>query len=113
MVSNRSSPFSASGTAAAALGPGRVDPLHARDHADVGLRRSRHHRSAHLLITVRPPLSDEYERVGALTIDAYRALPVDHLWGGYDERILDTLGRARGADVLVAVNDDGVVVHGP
>ena len=61
------------------------------------------------MITVRPANPDEYDRVGALTIDAYRALPVDHLWGGYDERILDTASRARGAEVLVAVQDDAVV----
>jgi ribosomal protein S18 acetylase RimI-like enzyme len=62
------------------------------------------------VITVRLALPDEYDRVGALTIDAYRALPVDHLWGGYDERILDTASRARGAQVLVALNADGTVV---
>jgi ribosomal protein S18 acetylase RimI-like enzyme len=62
------------------------------------------------LITVRSARPDEYERVGSLTIDAYRALPVDHLWGGYDERILDTAGRALGAEVLVAVAEDGTIV---
>jgi ribosomal protein S18 acetylase RimI-like enzyme len=62
------------------------------------------------LITVRRALPREYDRVGSVTIDPYRALPVDHLWGGYDERILDTAGRARGAEVLVAVNDDSAVV---
>jgi len=62
------------------------------------------------LITVRAARPDEYERVGALTIDAYRALPVDHLWGGYDDAILDTAGRARGAEVLVAVSDDDTIL---
>jgi GNAT superfamily N-acetyltransferase len=61
------------------------------------------------VITVRRALPREYDRVGTLTIAAYRALPVDHLWGGYDERILDTQARARGAEVLVAVTDDGTV----
>ncbi len=60
----------------------------------------------------------EYVRVGSLTIDAYRALPVDHLWGGYDTHILDTASRAKDADVLVAVVDEVVVgsvtyVHDP
>jgi ribosomal protein S18 acetylase RimI-like enzyme len=49
-------------------------------------------------------------RVGALTIDAYLALPVDHLWGGYDKAIRDTAKRARDAEVLVAVADDGAIV---
>jgi ribosomal protein S18 acetylase RimI-like enzyme len=62
------------------------------------------------VITVRRALPHEYGRVGALTVDAYRALPVDHLWGGYEERVLDTAGRARGAEVLVALTDDGAVV---
>ena len=42
------------------------------------------------MITVRLARPDEYARVGALTLAAYAALPVDHLWGGYDEEILDT-----------------------
>lgn len=61
------------------------------------------------LISVRLARPAEYERVGALTIAAYRALAVDHLFGGYDEQILDTETRAQGADVLVAVTDDRVV----
>lgn len=61
------------------------------------------------MISVRRARPEEYARVGALTIDAYRALPVDHLFGGYDERIRDTADRARGAEVLVAVTDDGTV----
>jgi ribosomal protein S18 acetylase RimI-like enzyme len=62
------------------------------------------------LISVRRARPEEYGRVGALTIDAYRALPVDHLWGGYEEAIHDTERRARDAEVLVAVaDDDGVV----
>jgi len=61
------------------------------------------------LITVRLATPDEYARVGALTVAAYEALSVDHLFGGYDERILDTETRARGAEVLVAVVDGRVV----
>jgi ribosomal protein S18 acetylase RimI-like enzyme len=62
------------------------------------------------LITVRPARRDEYDRVGAVTIDAYRALAVNHLWGGYEERILDTEGRAQGAEILVAVADGDAIV---
>ena len=30
---------------------------------------------------------DEHKHVGELTVAAYAALPVDHLWGGYDDEI--------------------------
>jgi GNAT superfamily N-acetyltransferase len=58
---------------------------------------------------IRDARPDEYARVGELTVAAYRLLPVDHLWGGYDEGILDTAGRAKGADIIVAVIDDHVI----
>jgi predicted N-acetyltransferase YhbS len=61
------------------------------------------------LITLRLAKPAEYERVGALTVAAYEALPVDHLFGGYDDRIRDTETRAREAEVLVAVVDGEVV----
>jgi ribosomal protein S18 acetylase RimI-like enzyme len=61
------------------------------------------------LITVRRARPTEYAHVGALTIAAYEALAVDHLFGGYDEKILDTASRANGAAVFVAVLDDRVV----
>jgi hypothetical protein len=53
----------------------------------------------------------EYGRVGDLTIAAYAALPVDHLWGGYADEIRDVAGRAAAGDVLVAVDhtDDAVL----
>ncbi len=60
-------------------------------------------------LEVRVARPDEYRRVGELTVAAYRALSVDHLWGGYDEGILDTAGRAKGAEILVAVVDNAVV----
>jgi len=62
------------------------------------------------LISVRLATPAEYERVGTLTLAAYRALTVDHLWGGYDDEILDTESRAKEAEVLVAVDDDDRVV---
>jgi ribosomal protein S18 acetylase RimI-like enzyme len=61
------------------------------------------------MVEIRAARPDEYDRVGELTIAAYRALPVDHLWGGYDAEILDTAGRAKGADILVATLDGAVV----
>jgi GNAT superfamily N-acetyltransferase len=62
------------------------------------------------LITVRLARPGDYERVGVLTLAAYRALSVDHLWGGYDSDILDTAGRAELSDILVAVDDQDRVV---
>jgi GNAT superfamily N-acetyltransferase len=58
------------------------------------------------LTTIRIARPDEYARVGELTIAAYRALPVDHLFGAYDDEILATEERAKEADVLVAVADN-------
>jgi GNAT superfamily N-acetyltransferase len=70
------------------------------------------------VIVVRLAEPHEYDRVGILTVDAYRTLEVDHLWGGYDADILDTASRAKQADVLVATIDDHIVgavtyVHDP
>jgi predicted N-acetyltransferase YhbS len=61
------------------------------------------------MVEVRLARPEEYERVGKLTIAAYETLPIDHLWGGYAEDILDVAGRASETDVLVAV-DDGEIV---
>jgi ribosomal protein S18 acetylase RimI-like enzyme len=55
-------------------------------------------------LVVRDARDDEYGAVGALTVAAYRALPMDHLWGGYEAQILDTASRAAQARVLVAVD---------
>jgi ribosomal protein S18 acetylase RimI-like enzyme len=56
-------------------------------------------------VAVRDAVPAEYERIGALTIAAYRALPVDHLWGGYAEEIVDVAARATSAEILVAIDD--------
>jgi ribosomal protein S18 acetylase RimI-like enzyme len=61
------------------------------------------------MTTIRPATPDEYGRVGELTVAVYRALPVDHLWGGYEEEILDTAGRAKGAEIIVAARGDVIV----
>ncbi len=61
-----------------------------------------------MTVEVRPARPDEYDRVGALTIAAYRTLAVDHLWGGYADEIRDTVTRAKSADILVA-EVDGLV----
>jgi GNAT superfamily N-acetyltransferase len=60
-------------------------------------------------VVVRVAQPEDYERVGELTLAAYRGLEVDHLWGGYDDDILDTKARADAADVFVAELDGRVV----
>ena len=60
-------------------------------------------------VVVRVARQDDYARVGELTVAAYQALEVDHLWGGYDDEILDTTSRADAAVVLVAELDGRVV----
>jgi ribosomal protein S18 acetylase RimI-like enzyme len=60
-------------------------------------------------LQIREVRPDEYEEVGELTITAYRSLPVDHLWGGYDEEIRQVAERVEGATVLVAVGDGRVL----
>jgi ribosomal protein S18 acetylase RimI-like enzyme len=55
-------------------------------------------------LEIRLARPDEYERVGELTIAAYKTLERDHLEGGYDAEILDVASRAQTADVLVAVD---------
>jgi GNAT superfamily N-acetyltransferase len=60
-------------------------------------------------VVVRVAQPEDYDRVGELTLSAYRGLEVDHLWGGYDDEILDTRARAEAANVLV-VEVDGRVV---
>ncbi len=59
-------------------------------------------------LVIRRAEPDEFARVGELTIASYRTLPVDHLWGGYDDEILDVAARAKVADVLVAVDGDEI-----
>jgi ribosomal protein S18 acetylase RimI-like enzyme len=54
-------------------------------------------------VTIRTARPSEYAAVGDLTVAAYRALPVDHLWGGYEADIREVAGRAKASDVLVAV----------
>jgi predicted N-acetyltransferase YhbS len=60
-------------------------------------------------VEVRVADPSEYERVGALTVSAYRTLAVDHLWGGYEHDIADTAARAGTAEVFVAALDGAIV----
>jgi ribosomal protein S18 acetylase RimI-like enzyme len=57
-------------------------------------------------LVVRRAEPREYAAVGDVTIAAYRTLPVDHLWGGYEAAIRDVAARADSTHVLVAVDRD-------
>jgi len=59
-----------------------------------------------MAVLVRVAEPHEYDAVGELTVEAYRTLPMDHLWGGYAEEIRDVAARAKEADVLVAVDTE-------
>ena len=66
-----------------------------------------------MTVTVRLATPDEYGRVGELTVAAYRLLPVDHLWGGYDrddtiERGFTALGLPLAREAFVLRTDDQV-----
>jgi ribosomal protein S18 acetylase RimI-like enzyme len=62
-----------------------------------------------MAVEIRDVAPDEHKQVGDLTVGAYAALPVDHLWGGYDDEIRAVAERLERADVLVAVLDDELV----
>ena len=55
-------------------------------------------------------LSDEYERAGRLVVAAYEALPGGHLTNEYEAELAGVERRAREAEVLVAVDDDGTMM---
>jgi ribosomal protein S18 acetylase RimI-like enzyme len=56
---------------------------------------------------IRP---DEYEALGTLTLEAYRAL--EYVSPDYEKELLDVATRATQARVLVAVSDDGTLLGG-
>lgn len=66
---------------------------------------------------IRPVRPHEHERLADITVAAYRAVdPDDPVWtkdvDGYETELRDVAGRVAGADVLVAVDDDGTVLGG-
>ena len=61
------------------------------------------------MVLIRSVLPGEYERVGDLTVASYAALPVDHLWGGYDDEIRAVAERLGRAEVFVALVDGKIV----
>jgi GNAT superfamily N-acetyltransferase len=66
-------------------------------------------------VEIRSVRPDEHERLGEITVAAYRAINPPHAEGDLDEyeaELRDVAGRAAGADVLVAVDGDGAVLGG-
>jgi ribosomal protein S18 acetylase RimI-like enzyme len=65
-------------------------------------------------LQVRPARPDEYAALGELTVAAYAAVDPGVLESDYADELRDVAGRAAGADVLVAVDDEagGAVVGG-
>jgi predicted N-acetyltransferase YhbS len=63
-------------------------------------------------VIVRPAAPAEYERIGQLTVAAYRAVPGYVSEPDYEDELRDVQSRARAVDtvVLVAVDDGGRVV---
>lgn len=59
---------------------------------------------------IRPVLPSEYGPAGRVVVEAYRALPGGHMTDGYAAELADVARRVAGAEVLVAVDDDGAVV---
>lgn len=59
-------------------------------------------------VTVRGAEPAEYDAIGALCVAAYRADGQAPEGTGYAERLADVAGRARDAEVLVAVDGSGV-----
>ncbi len=56
---------------------------------------------------VRPARPSEYERSGGLVVAAYQALPGGHLSDDYAAELSDVGRRAREAEVLVALDEEG------
>ena len=61
---------------------------------------------------IRPVRPEEFDRLAALTVDAYVALTGGPLSADYMAELADVAGRAARARVLVAVADDGTVLGG-
>ena len=64
-------------------------------------------------VTVREVRADEFDRLSRLTVDAFTGLPGAVYEDGYMDELADVAGRADGAVVLVAVDEDtGTVLGG-
>jgi ribosomal protein S18 acetylase RimI-like enzyme len=65
-----------------------------------------------LELTIRPVRPEEFAALGELTVVAYRAVPGGATSAGYEGTLRDVAHRAREADVLVAVDADGMLLGG-
>jgi ribosomal protein S18 acetylase RimI-like enzyme len=63
-------------------------------------------------LQVRAARPDEYAVLGELTVEAYAAADPAVMFGDYADELRDVAGRAAGADVLVAVDEQGGEVLG-
>jgi GNAT superfamily N-acetyltransferase len=61
-------------------------------------------------LTVRPARPDELDQVGRLTLEAYVAGGYANPAGAYAAELADASRRARDAELLVAVDPDGMVL---
>ena len=62
-----------------------------------------------MALEIRPARSDEYERAGRVVVAAYAALPGAHATDEYMAELADVAQRARGADILVALDGGDLV----
>ena len=66
-----------------------------------------------MAIEIREARPEEYEEAGRITADAYREFATPGRRAGWDDylvRIADIAERAQRTTILVAVNDDGVIL---
>ena len=59
---------------------------------------------------IRPVRPDEHTELADLTVAAYRH--GGHTTDGYEDELRDVPGRVAGAEVIVAIDDDGRIVGG-
>ncbi len=59
---------------------------------------------------VRPVRPEEAEAAGRVVVAAFQAVPGGHMTGGYADELADVAARATRSEVLVAVDEAGVVV---
>jgi GNAT superfamily N-acetyltransferase len=63
-------------------------------------------------MAIRPVRPEEYQQLGEITLAAYAGIDADGLDRGYADELRDVAGRARDAEVLVAVDGEGVLLGG-
>jgi GNAT superfamily N-acetyltransferase len=61
---------------------------------------------------IRPVRPDEYDKLGDITVAAYKDIDASALDDGYDDDLRDVAGRVRDAEVIVAADEDGTLLGG-